>query len=163
MCPAFLKVGGRCSMPNWSLTAEPFGIRIMNVKVWTENILYSHFLLIGEAVIFTCRVHHQNIDMHKLYLTYSSSCVNLHVILEASLETSKSRPSVLWDLLAFQESEFTGFRLKNSTEENLLTFSISMLFCSGGCSLHTRDCHQLTKLYSSSISGDSTSNHYSLL
>ena len=42
-------------MPNFSLTAEPLGVRVMDVKVRTENILYSHFLLQGEAVILTCQ------------------------------------------------------------------------------------------------------------
>ena len=42
-------------MPNRSLTTEPFGIGVMNVKIWTKDIFYSHFFLKGKAVIFTCR------------------------------------------------------------------------------------------------------------
>lgn len=36
------------------LTAEPFGIRVMNVKLWTKNILHSHFFHEGEVVVLAC-------------------------------------------------------------------------------------------------------------
>lgn len=52
------------------LTAEPFGLRVMNVKVWTKNILHGHFFHEGEVIVLTCAETHKQTD-------YSSSLARL--------------------------------------------------------------------------------------
>lgn len=52
------------SKPNGKPTSEPFRFRVMDVKVWTEDVLNSDFLLKSQAVIFTCRVNRRQIRKH---------------------------------------------------------------------------------------------------
>lgn len=113
---------------NCSLTAEPFGVRVMDVKVWTKNILYSHFLLQGEAVIFTCRVHHRKINQQAEFkYGYSSSHAHLQAFLDKNF---KKLFVTLVRVISISSACFTA-----KTEGNLLTLYISMLLCSGDCSL----------------------------
>lgn len=112
-------------MPNCSLTAEPFGVWVMNSKVWTKNILYSHFLLKSEAVILTCWVHHQKISKHS-EIKYAVQQLRWRF-------TSDFWRILQEDLLAFQVCEFTSFRTK--AKENSFDFLVIRLLCSGGCSL----------------------------
>lgn len=48
------------------LTVEPFGIGVMNVELWTKNILHAHLFHEGEVVVLTCEETHKQTD-------YSSS------------------------------------------------------------------------------------------
>lgn len=45
-------------------TSEPFRFRVMDVKVWTEDVLNGDFLLKSQAVVFTCRVNRRQIREH---------------------------------------------------------------------------------------------------
>lgn len=83
------------------LTTEPFGSRVMNVKVWTENILHGHFFHEGEVVVLTCEEIQTDRLSFKSDLTFqkrklSSSISHVGKINQSAEARSEPPTAELW-------------------------------------------------------------------
>lgn len=47
---------------NPALTAEPFGVGIVDAQVWSKHILYGYFFPKGQTVVLTCQEHQHRVN-----------------------------------------------------------------------------------------------------